>query len=259
MQRQHFYFPYVVMAAVTVICLLASAALDQPISALLVTAAVMAVGGGTFFFIRGSGDLPLSVPVISAVSFTLVPMALTAGGALFTQQLLTGPYRPLGMVTASGGVLVLSYCQQVLARRRDGTPHAARLVTHLSVYLSVFLLFVAVENLPLRPLIRAVFVGSISGLLSFELLRDALEDFGKASLYGITITLVLSELSWSLDYLPLGHLMTSLLLLLAYYLVSGIVHNYLLRHLSRGVALEFLGVTAVSLAMIYGFQALGGR
>lgn len=259
MQRKDYYFPYVVVAVVTVLCLLASAALDTPVSALLVTVAVVAVGGGTFFFIRRSGDLPLSVPVVSAVTYILVPMALTAGGALVTQQLLMGAYRPLGMVIASGGVLVLSYCQRLLARRRDGTPHAARLVTHLSVYLAAFLLFVALEGLPLRPLVRAIFVGSISGLLSFELLRDALEDFGKTSLYGITITLVLSELSWALDYLPLSHLLTSLLLLLAYYLVSGIAHNYLLRQLSRGVALEFLGVTAVSLAMIFGFQALGGR
>ena len=52
-------------------------------------------------------------------------------------------------------------------------------------------------------------------------------------LYAALISLLIVELSWALLLLPLGRVTTGLLLLMAFYFISGLVHSHLLNRLNN--------------------------
>ena len=255
---------YAVVVGVATAGMLVSSALTSPYAMLLVSLTALFVGGGTLSVVRSklsSGSRLRRAPI----AHTIVPATLAFGGALFTLQLLGGFYRPLGMAFTSGGVALTVYCQYVLAAPlervpayRTGRPAFARLVTDLAVYLAAFLLFVVLLNTGLDSLLSALGLGIVSGLLCLELFQSAEDDPRRAALYAGVVGVLMAQMSWVLHYESFDHIVTGLLLLLGFYLLSGLVHNHLLNRLSRGVALEFIGVTVIGLGLLYAFRALSG-
>ena len=262
---------YAAVVGVATAGMLVSSALTSPYATLLVSLTALFVGGGTLSVVRSqpsSGSRLRRAPI----AHTIVPATLAFGGALFTLQLLGVFYRPLGMALTSGGVALAVYCQYVLAAPLDhkpayrtrlpdgqaGRPAFARLVTDLSVYLAAFLLFVVLLNTGLDSLLSALGLGIVSGLLCLELFQGAEDDPRRAALYSGVVGVLMAQVSWVLHYESFDHVVTGLLLLLGFYLLSGLVHNHLLNRLSRGVALEFIGVTVIGLGLLYAFRALSG-
>ena len=251
-------YAYAVVVGVATAGMLASSALASPYAVLLVGVTVLFVGAGTLFLVGSHASSDSHLPRRAPIAHTIVPATVALGGALFTLQLLSGFHRPLGMALTSVGVALAVYCQYVLASPLARKPAYARLITDLSVYLAAFLLFVVLLNINSGPLLSALGLGIVSGLLCLELFQGTGENPRRAALYASVIGVLMAQVSWVLHYESFDHVVTGLLLLLGFYLLSGLVHNHLLNRLSRGVALEFIGVTVLGLGLLYTFRTLSG-
>lgn len=185
------------------------------------------------------------------------PAALALGGSMFTLQFLARPFSTAALGAAGVGTGVVLYCQYLLATPNEPPPYA-RLLSNFSVYLSAFLLFVALQSLTLPPVYNALALGAISGFLALELFQEGPRRSAREPIYGAVVALILSEAALVLSYLPLGKVLLGLVLLLLFYLLSGLIHTHLHDRLNPAVAAEFVGVTMLGLAFLYGFQHVGG-
>lgn len=190
--------------------------------------------------------------------YWVAPLALALGGALFSEQFLRGWFTLIGMSGTAAGVAVLIYCQHLLAHPDAAAPAFARIITSLSVYLAAFLLFVSLQSSDLPAAARMAVLGAVSGILSLAILEERSSRLDRAFLYAGVVSLLIIELSWALLLLPLGRVATGLLLLMAFYFISGLAHSHLLNRLNRGVALEFVSVTLIALGVLYWFQVAAG-
>jgi hypothetical protein len=233
-------------------------ALEPPRSWTILVLTLGVIASGTHYLSLAHPGYRFYVHRPATYSYWVAPIALALGGSLFTEQFFGGWFTMAGMAGTGAGVAALIYCQHLLASPDVPPPAYARVGTSLSVYLAAFLLFVALQNSDLPPAARMAVLGAISAVLAMAILGERSSRFDRAFLYASVVSLLIVELSWALLLLPLGRITTGLLLLMAFYLVSGLIHSHLLHRLSRGVAFEFVGVTLVALGVLYWFQVSTG-
>lgn len=195
---------------------------------------------------------------VAALRACIVPVGLTAGGSLFVREFLGGHFGMAGSLATGVGAAAVLYSQAVLA---DGLPtghDAARLITNLGAYCSGFLLFAAIQSLALPAPAATALLGGTGGLLASELFHDRQVPGPRQALYGALVALLIAEVSFVAGFLPWGKVLVGLVLLLSFYLLSGLISNHLHRSLTRWVAAEFVGVTLVALVLVYSFHGFGG-
>lgn len=253
-----FILRYGVVLGLVAAGLLLSPGLEAPRSWALLGLTVVASGFGAHLLVRSHQGYRYYLRQPAAYFDWITPACLTLGGALFTLQFLGGPFTWAGMLATGAGVALVLYCQYLLATPGAAPPLQARLIVHWAIYLAAFLLFVAILNSGLGPLSGTLILGGMSGLLALELFREGRERPWREGLYALVLAVLVTELSWALQYLPLGRIITGLILLLGFYLLSGLMRHHLQGRLSLWVGLEFLLVTAVALAALFFLQSAGG-
>ena len=80
----------------------------------------------------------------------------------------------------------------------------------------------------------------VSVVLGLTLLRGAADEWRRAWVYALAGGLVVGELTWVLNYWAIGALGTAALLLLAFYILTGMAQQALQGRLTRRLTLEFL-------------------
>jgi hypothetical protein len=83
-----------------------------------------------------------------------------------------------------------------------------------------------------------------------ELLRESRILGPSSVMVGLAIGLTLGEFRLALYFYPLDGLLAGALLLIAFYLATGIVHHLLDRDLDVATATEYLAVTLVATAAV---------
>lgn len=159
------------------------------------------------------------------------PLAL-AGAALFTAVLL-------------GYIL---WAQYHTLDPQDPYFNLSRQSLQGIVYVFAFLVFAVLYGLKVRSLLSATGIGLFSLLLATELLREWSPT--RAWGYGLLIGLAQGELTWGLNYWGIGALPGGLILFLAFYLLTGLVREWLRGRLIPRVVLEYALFTLVSLFLI---------
>ena len=100
-------------------------------------------------------------------------------------------------------------------------------------------------------LVPAAFaVGLFSFLLAVEIFREAEANAYRALVFSAVIGIVVAEARWALYFIPLEGFLAAVLLLLVFYLATGLIQHYLTGHLNRTIAAEFSLVTAVGVAVV---------
>jgi hypothetical protein len=99
-------------------------------------------------------------------------------------------------------------------------------------------------------LTTAFAAGVVSLLLGIEILREEALDTTRTLVYALAIGVLLAEAAWVAHFLPLDGSGAAVFLLLAFYLMSGLMHNYLADRLSARTAGEFSAVALCGLVMI---------
>lgn len=117
---------------------------------------------------------------------------------------------------------------------------------HLVAMIALFVIYRA----RLRGLVAGPLVFLTTALLAARLFSMLTADLRAALIYGGVVGLLLAQLVWVANYWPLSGLQGGLLLLLAFYVLAGLLQQLISGNYSHRVALEYAGVTLVALAAI---------
>jgi hypothetical protein len=182
--------------------------------------------------------------------YLFVPVLFTLGLGLFLEEVAEGYW-----TVAVGLLSVVPYWFILRAEydsvdRRAESYQSTRLVLNLATYVVAFLFFATIYDFDLNLLTSAFAAGIVSFLLAIEVLREEEMDTSRTMLYALAIGLLLAETAWATHFLPFDGSAAAVFLLLALYLMTGMMHNYLGDRLSLKTASEFSAVALAGLAVV---------
>jgi hypothetical protein len=166
-----------------------------------------------------------------------------------------------GYWTLAAGLLSGVPCWAILhaeyssVDRRAPNYQSARLVLNVATYVIAFLFFATIYDFDLGLLTASFAAGTVSVLLAIEVLREESMETPRTLLYALAIGVLLAEAAWATHFLPLEGGAAAVFLLLAFYLMTGLTHNYLADRLTLRAGSEFTGVALIGLAIVTVAQA----
>ncbi|PFG74977.1 hypothetical protein A9A59_2234 [Tepidiforma thermophila] len=187
---------------------------------------------------------------LDSLVYTFLPALGIIGAALFIDHAIVGYARPaLALVAAlSVGAVAFGEYQTVDVRSRLYGPF--RLVMAVATYLVAFSFYAVLFTRDDSLGVAALAVGAVSMLLALELLRESRITGPSSLLVALAIGISLAELRLALYFFPLDGLLAGALLVIAFYLATGIVHHLLDHDLEWGTAAEYAVVTTVASAAV---------
>jgi hypothetical protein len=187
--------------------------------------------------------------------YLIVPVLFTLSVGLFLEEAAEGFWTlPAGLLIGVPFWAIL-YSEYVSVDRRAPHYQSARLILNVATYVTAFLFFATIYDFDLGLLSAAFATGIVSLLLAIEVLREEALDVSRMLLYALAIGLVLSEGAWAIHFLPLEAGIAAVSLLLAFYLMTGLMHNHLARRLDIRTAGEFTGIAMIGLLIVTLSQA----
>jgi len=130
---------------------------------------------------------------------------------------------------------------------------AARLSLNGWAYLLAIVLFTLIYAAKARSLISATGVALVSTLLALEFLRSAGRGFGRTALYALIAGLSTGEIIWAMNYWRISGITGGLILLLGFYVATGLANQQLQGRLTRRVLIEYALVAMLGLAILLRF------
>ncbi len=188
--------------------------------------------------------------LLSGAVYTLLPAVLVVGAGLFIDHALDGYSRPLSAIAAGCFVGLTAFGEYQTVNFGTRLYGAMRLVLAVVTYLAAFAVYAVVFSLDLDLWLSVAAVGLTSAVLSIELLRES-RLIGPASvLVGFAIGVTLAELRVALYFYPTDGLLAGALLIIGFYLATGIVHHLLDHDLEPATLAEYVLVAAVGTAAV---------
>ena len=186
----------------------------------------------------------------SALSHALLPLLAVIGAALLIDEAVEGYGRVaagLGAGAAAGLLLYAEY-HALAPRRRLFAP--MRLTLAVAVYLTALALFTVffVNDLTLPA--SAAAVGASGFALAFELLRESRSRGLSSLLAAFAIGVSLAELRIALYYFPLDDLLAGAIMIIGFYVATGLVHHLLDDDLTPATMAEYVAVAGASTAIV---------
>jgi hypothetical protein len=132
----------------------------------------------------------------------------------------------------------------------------ARLLLNVIAYALAFALFVIVYQTRGRSLITATAMLVISFTLALDLLWSAVttRGAGHTTMLAATVGMIVGECSWAMNYWQISEWSGGMLLLLIFYMMTGIASQHLQDRLSRHVLIEFVVVAVMGIAVLLMFH-----
>ncbi|MEX1194183.1 MAG: hypothetical protein WD904_01175 [Dehalococcoidia bacterium] len=182
--------------------------------------------------------------------YLFVPVLFTLGLGLFLEEVVGG-YATIGIglfsVVPFWAILRAEYDS---IERASPNYQATRLVLNIATYVVAFLFFATMYDFELDLFTASFAAGIVSVLLAIEVLREEGMDTTRTMLYALAIGGLIAEASWITHFLPLDGSAGAVFLLLAFYLTTGLMHNYLGDKLTTKTAAEFTTVACMGVAII---------
>jgi hypothetical protein len=188
----------------------------------------------------------------SFVTWTL-PALTALLATLLLPQAPTQIYQLAGFV-ATGLILILVIsAEYYTVDPTDSGYLVARLGLNAWAYLLALVLFVLIYSAKARSLISATGVTIVSTLLALEFLRSAGRGFSRTALYAAIAGLCTGEIIWAMNYWRISGITGGLILLLGFYVATGLANQQLQGRLTRRVLVEYGIVALVGLAVLLRF------
>lgn len=199
--------------------------------------------------VRSHPEWPEGRPVDAIVS-AILPALAVLGAALFIEHFVDGYARPALAAFAAVTVAAVTFGAYQTANIHSPLYAPSRLVMAIATYVVAFAHWLVLfeSDLPLPA--AAALVGLVSALLALELLRESRITDPASFLVAIAIGISLAELRLALYYFPLDGFLAASLLIIAFYLATGIVHHLLEHDLQWATAAEYAVVTLVATAAV---------
>ncbi|MEN9936734.1 MAG: hypothetical protein RLZZ387_3313 [Chloroflexota bacterium] len=219
------------------------------VSWLLIASLVVITATGADVFIRAHPQMqtrelptirlgPLALEL--APGFWILPsFAIVASFAFFRLFSATLEMTAFIIALAAAGALLLASLvgQHYALDRRPEPRHAARLGLQAITLLLAFGVFSAVYYARLRTLYSAALIGATGTLLAYALLQWSPPRGGL--LLAAMVGLTLAEATWALNYWAAPFLLGGALLLVVFYVTTGLLQSYLEGTLNRRVMVEY--------------------
>ena len=179
-----------------------------------------------------------------------LPSAMTLTGATLLPT-IQNPSLWLLILAAVGTGLAVSIAGEYHTVDREEAAYAkARWLLNILAYLLAGITFVLIYLARSRSLVSATLIALVAGMLAMDLLRDSSRGTGEVMLSSGLIAFLLAQITVLLNYWPFPTLRVALLLLMAFYLMVGLVQTHLRGHLTFRRALEYLTISGVVVAII---------
>jgi len=186
--------------------------------------------------------------------FLFVPVLFTLSAGLFLEEVASGHWTiGAGLASVVPFWFILRSEYESVDRGADAY-HYHRLILNGATYIIAFLFFSTIYDFDLNLVTAAFSAGIISLLLGIEVLREEAMDTMRTITYALAIGVLLAEAAWATHFLPLDGSGAAVFLLLAFYLMSGLMHNYLADRLNTRTAGEFAVVALGGFATVVLFD-----
>jgi hypothetical protein len=226
--------------------------LDFPAALLMILAVGTVTCIGTVSVLRAHPIMRFR-PFFDTVSWWFLPATLTVSACIFL-RLFDNRYGELAGLALTGLLLLgILTAQYHLLDPADEYRRTASQGLLLATYLTAFAAMAAIYSTKVRSLQTGTAVFVVATLLTHELLRDVPAARGgvrRRWLYALVAGLCMGETIWALNYLALSGPAGGAILLLTYYVISGVAHEHLAGRLNRGRALEYGAISFLGLVMI---------
>ena len=235
----------------------------------MTAALVVVAGAGALWLVSGvtgtiEGLVPrASLPLARMPLEVVVPALLAGGFIIFLQLFDNGIAQGVIIAIAALAFAGVYWSQAHAFDTHDPYFGLAQTALNVMSHLCAFLLFSAIYGFKTRALFSASAVAIVTFLLVFELLsRDAawhrvmsMPVEGRRStilLLSLVAGLTTSQLTWGLNYwAALTTLVGGAFLLVVFYVVHGLMSNYVDHKLTRETLMEFGVVAAVAVAAVF--------
>lgn len=182
--------------------------------------------------------------------YLFVPVLFTLSAGIFLEEVVSG-YWTLGFGIASvipfWAILRSEY--ESIDRDTD-LFETARLVLNGATYLVAFLFFAAVYDFELSLLESSFAIGIVSVLLGIEVLREEGLNTSRTIQYAFASGILMAEAAWTTHFLPLDGSAAAVFVLLTFYVLTGLMHNFLGNRLSLKTVGEYSTVALCGLVII---------
>ncbi len=189
-------------------------------------------------------------PLAYTAIFWPLPAIVTLAAAMLVPTLYGRPIWLAGLGLAFLGLSIVLLGQYLGIDPGARFYDRARLMITLIAYGSAFFLYAAVAAARVRSLVSATAILAVSILLALTLLRGAADEWRRAWIYALACGVVVGELTWALNYWPIGPIGVAALLLLAFYLSTGLAQQALQGQVTRRLLLEYLVFGGILFALI---------
>ncbi len=187
---------------------------------------------------------------LSIAAYALLPAMSVLGAGYFIHEAIDGYARIAAGLLAAVFVTVVvvgEYHTVDFGSRLYGT---MRLVLAIATYLVAFALYTMLFVRDTDIVVAALLVGVVSVALAVELLRESRLLGLSSFLVGLAIGVSMAELRIVLYFFPLDGLLAGALLIIGFYLATGLVHHLLDHDLEPATMAEYLLVGSVGTAAV---------
>lgn len=199
--------------------------------------------------VRGSPRWEEDSPFASII-YIVLPALAVLGTGLFIDSAVQGYARPVcGLAGAMvvGAVVFGEYHTVDYGSRLYG---GMRLALAIATYLTAFALFTVIYGRDVPIAVSGGLIGLVALALSVELLRESRLLGPSSLLAGLAIGLSLAELRLAFYFFPLDDLLAGALLIIGFYLATGLVHHLLDHDLEFSTTAEYVLVATVATAAV---------
>jgi len=193
-------------------------------------------------------------------AFWTLPGLLVVAATLLLPLAPDGPAAPFrsywlgGLALTALLLLLTAVAQYHTIDLTDPHYRPARLALNILVYLVALSLFALIYSSKARSLLSATTMAAVGSLLALELLRGTHQNLRLTGLYTLITGLALGEVTWALNYWTVNRLTGGLLLLLVFYMVTGLSRERLSQSLNRRALVEFALVALVGIGLIIKYR-----
>jgi hypothetical protein len=188
----------------------------------------------------------------SFVTWTLPALTVLLAGVLLPKA-PTQLYQMTGYVLTGLILILVISAEYYTVDPTDNRYLAARLGLNAWAYLVALILFILIYSAKARSLISATGVTLVSTLLALEFLRSAGRGFNRTALYALIAGLSTGEIIWAMNYWRVSGVTGGLILLLGFYVFTGLANQQLQGRLTRRVLVEYAAVAFIGLAVLLRF------
>lgn len=186
----------------------------------------------------------------ASLVYLFLPALAVLGAGLFIDQAINGYGRPLSALVPALAVGAIGFGEYHTVDFHSRLYGPMRLALAVATYLTAFALYTVIFTDDINVPLGAALVGVVSLALAMELLRESRLLGPSSLLVGIAIGVSLAELRLALYFFPLDGLLAGALMIIGFYLATGLVHHLLDHDLEWSTTAEYVLVAAVGTAAV---------